>query len=94
MHLQVLLDELTQRHRPRSTRAEPIERSAERRLRLHATREATHLRPLRAAPFEPIAVRPQRLAIRPLRLQLEHLALLDHRYLLDRSGIEESERLQ
>jgi hypothetical protein len=41
-------------------------------------RESAYLRPRRSAPFESIPIRPQRLAIRRLRLQLEHLTLLDH----------------
>jgi hypothetical protein len=38
----------------------------------------TNLRPLRAATLEPVPVRPQRLPVWSLRLQLEHLPLQDH----------------
>jgi hypothetical protein len=47
------------------------------------TREPTHLWPCRAATACAIAVRPERLAIRASRLQLDQLSLLrDHRLLL------------
>jgi hypothetical protein len=45
---------------------------------LQVSLEPTHLRPSQASSFEPVPVRPQRLAVRALRSQLEHLPLLDH----------------
>src|ERR1051326_6693771 len=79
MHLQVLVHELGQRDRRSSaTRSEPIEHLPQRLLRLCRSREPADLQPLRAAALEPVAVCPQRLPVRTLRLQLEHLAVLDH----------------
>src|SRR5919201_1582949 len=83
--IQELIEQLTKRDRGRtSTGTEPRELPRERLLRLRAAREAAHLWPRRAAPLEPVAVRPKRFAVGALRLQLEHLALLNHRDLLDR----------
>jgi hypothetical protein len=73
MQLQVLLNELGERGRTATARADAIERRPECLLRLRAAREPTHLRPGRASSFEPISVRPQRLAVRALRRQLEYL---------------------
>src|SRR5881409_141369 len=79
MHLQVLVRELGERDRPPSTaRAKPVEHLTQRFLGLCTCREPTHLWPFGAATFEPVPVRPQRLPVRALRLQLEHLPLLDH----------------
>src|SRR6266508_3836893 len=96
MHLQVLVDQLAERHRccP-SSGSEPCEYFLERLQRLSASRESADLRPHRAAPLEPVAVRPQRLTVPALRPQLEHLALLPH-HEPPRSihRIEESQRAQ
>src|SRR6266542_7084497 len=78
MQLQILLDELGERGRATAARTDPIERLPECLLCFRAGREPTHLRPTRTSSFEPISVRPQRLAVRALRRQLEHLPLLDH----------------
>src|SRR5437763_110852 len=47
-------------------------------LRLRPAAEPTHLQPRRTAACDAIPVGPQRLPIHALRLQLEHLTLLDH----------------
>jgi hypothetical protein len=79
MHLEVLIDEFSERDRPRApARSEPLKHLLKRLQCLSTAREPAHLRPHRATPFKPIPIRPQRLAIRRLRLQLEHLTLLDH----------------
>src|SRR5207253_9312338 len=59
-------------------RPEPVEHLPKRLLRLSPRREAAHLRTLRATTFEPVPVCPQRLPVGTLRLQPEHLTLLDH----------------
>ena len=80
MHLEVLIDEFSERDRPRApARSEPLKHLLKRLQCLSSARESAYLRPGRSAPVESIPIRPQRLAIRRLRLQLEHLALLDHR---------------
>jgi hypothetical protein len=56
----------------------------ERLLGFRATREAPDLRPRRPAPVQAVAVRPKRLPVGALCLQLENLTLLNHRVLLDR----------
>src|SRR5712691_3375391 len=94
MHLQVLVDQLGKRHRRRApARTEPLKNLPKRLQRLGASREPTNLWPCRAASLEPVAVRPQRLPVDALRLQLEHLALLPHHEpsSIDRR-IEESQR--
>jgi len=59
VHFQVFVDELSQRdRRPTATRTEAIENLAKCFLRLRSTREAADLRPLRAAAFQPVPVRP------------------------------------
>jgi hypothetical protein len=78
MQLQVLLDQLGERDRPSAAGADPIKGLPQRLLRFRPTREPTHLRPGRASSFESVPVRPQWLAVRALRRQLEHLPLLDH----------------
>src|SRR5436190_9306253 len=79
MHLQVLVHELGERdRRAPASRPEPVEHLPQRLLRLNARREPTDLRPLRAATLNPVPIRPQRLTVGTLRLQLEHLTLLDH----------------
>jgi hypothetical protein len=79
MHLQVLVDELGERDRRSSpSRSEPVEHFAKRRLCFRTRREPADLRPLRVAAFEPVPVRPQGLTVQALRLQLEHLTVLDH----------------
>jgi hypothetical protein len=78
VQLQVLLDKLGERGRATAARTDPIERLPESLLCFRASREPAHLRPTRTSSFEPIPVRPQRLPIRALRLELEHLTLLDH----------------
>src|SRR5439155_19207236 len=79
MHLQVLIHELGERDRRSSaSRSEPVEHVAKCLLRVRPRREPTYLRPLRAATLNPVPIRPQRLTVVTLRLQLEHLALLDH----------------
>jgi hypothetical protein len=85
VHLQVLVDELAEGHcRPSPAWGDPIKSFAKCLLRLFPAREATDLWPCRAASFESVPVCPQRLAVGVFRLQLEHMALLDHVDLLDR----------
>jgi hypothetical protein len=79
MHLQVLVHEVCERDRRSSTaRPESVEHLAQGLLRLFSCREPAHLRTFRAAPLEPVAICPQRVTVRALRLQLEHLTVLDH----------------
>src|SRR5581483_6038694 len=54
--------------RPPATRAKPVEHLAQRFLGPLACREPTHLRAFRAATFEPVPIRPQRLPVRAFRL--------------------------
>lgn len=61
---------------------EPLERDLQRLQCLALTREPAHLWPCRAATVDAIAVRPERLAIRASRLQLDHLSLLRYHRLL------------
>jgi hypothetical protein len=84
--VQVLLDPLAEHQRVRAAAGqEPGKLVLKRPLRVSLGREPSHLSSLRAATCDPVPVRPQRLAVRALRLQLEHLALLNHHVnLLDR----------
>src|SRR5213595_1436222 len=84
---EVLRDELAQRdlHEPPVATMQPLERGLQRLRRLALTRKPSHLRPCRATPVDPIAVRPRWLATRASRLQLEHLTLLRHHRLLSLS---------
>jgi hypothetical protein len=86
VHLQVFLNEFAERHRRASPGGtQPLDNLLKRLLCLSATGKPTHLRPRRAATLQPISVRPKGLAVRALRLQLEHLTLLHHHpNLLDR----------
>jgi hypothetical protein len=85
MQIQVLIDQLAKCDRGRtSTGTEPCELLRERLLCLRAAREAADLGPRRAAPLESVTVRPKRFPVGAFCLQLEHLALLNHRDLLDR----------
>jgi len=80
MHRQVLVDELGEGDRRparlpgRAGRAPPPHHL----LCVPTFREPAHLWSLGATPFEPVALRPQRLPVGTFRLQLEHLTLLDH----------------
>jgi hypothetical protein len=65
---QVLVDQLGERHRRTGTKT--LQRALQRPHRLSARREATHLRPLRAAAARAVAVGPDRLAVRPACPQL------------------------
>jgi hypothetical protein len=82
---EVLRDQLAQselRDPPVAT-VEPLERDLQRLQRLALARESAHLWSRRAATVDAIAVRPQWLAIRASRLQLDQLSVLrDHRLLL------------
>jgi hypothetical protein len=79
MQLEVLIDEFSERDRPRAPdRSEPLMHLLKRLQCLSTARESVYLRPRRSAPFEPIPIRPQPLAGRRLRLQFEYLTLLDH----------------
>lgn len=86
VHLQILASELAEPdRRPSAAGPDAIKNFAKRLFRLRTCREATDLRALRAASFEPVTVRPQRLTVDAFRLQLEHLTVLDHfEHLLDR----------
>src|SRR6266536_5725105 len=80
MHLEVLVHQFSERDCRRSpARAEALEHFLKRLQCVSTARETAHLRPRRSTPFKPIPVRPQRLAVRRLGLQLEHLTLLNHR---------------
>src|SRR6266542_3669088 len=85
---EVLRDELAQRdlHEPPVATMQPLERGLQRLRRLALTRKPSQLRPCRATPVDPIAVRPRWLATRASRLQLEHLTLLRHHRLLSLSN--------
>ena len=79
MRLQVLLDPLAQRHRRRSAAGhESGQLVLKRPLRLSLAAEPAHLHSRRTAARDAIPIGPQRLPIRALRLQLEHLTLLSH----------------
>ena len=84
MRLQVFGDPLTQRQRRRAaTWHEPGKLVLQRPLRLSSAAEPAHLQPRRPATGNAIPKRPQRLPGRRVRLQLEHLTLLNHLNLLD-----------
>jgi hypothetical protein len=94
VHLQVLVDQLAERYRRRPpSGSKPCKHLLESLQRVSASREPADLRSRRPASLEPVAVRPQRLPVDALRLQLEHLALLPHHEpsSIDRR-IEESQR--
>ncbi len=79
MRVQVLLNPLAERDRRRTAAGqEPGQLLLKRPLRLSLGAEPAHLQSRRAAACDAIPVSPQRLPIRALRLQLEHLTLLDH----------------
>ena len=85
MHAQVLVDQIGERHRRRApARSESRERLPQCYLRFCAACEAANLRARRTAAVQPVAVGPERTAIRAAGRQLEHLTLLNHRDLLDR----------
>jgi hypothetical protein len=85
MHIQVLLDQIGERHRRGAPAwSKSRERLPERILRFCAACEAANLRTRRTAAVQPVAVGPERAAIPPARFQLEHLTLLNHVNLLDR----------
>jgi hypothetical protein len=74
---QVLLDELGEGDlRQRVAPMQIVEGAVQRLLRLVLCRESTSLQTLRAATVEPVAIRPQRLAVSPLGLESEHLSTL------------------
>lgn len=76
MRQQILLDELDQRQGRRpSARTEPVERLAKRPLRLRSAREPTDLPSAGTAALQAVPIGPQWLAVRAVRLQLEHLSL-------------------
>jgi hypothetical protein len=76
---QVLLDPLGERQRlGTATGHEPSQLVLKRPLRLGLSAEPAHLPSRRTTTCDPIPVRPQRLTVHARRLQLEHLALLDH----------------
>jgi hypothetical protein len=77
--VQVLLDPLAQHQRRRTAAGhEPGQLVLKRPLRLSLGAEPARLSSRRTATGDPVPIRPQRLAVRALRLQLEHLTLLDH----------------
>src|SRR5215213_2163141 len=79
MRIQVLLYPLAERQRRRTGAGqEPGEFVLKCPLRLSPAAEAANLPSGRTAAGDAIAVGPQWLPIRARRLQLEHLALLDH----------------
>jgi hypothetical protein len=79
MRLQVLLDPLAERQRHRTAAGqEPGQLVLKRPLRLSPAAEPAHLHSRRTAARNAIPEGPQRLPIRTLRLQLEHLTLLNH----------------
>jgi hypothetical protein len=78
MHLQVLVDQFVERHRRRQAVRSESSELLERIQRVTASREPANLRPRRAASLQAIPVRPEGLPVNALRLQLEHLTLLDH----------------
>ena len=85
MLCQVLLDQVAERELrgPPVAAVEPLEHKLQCLQRVALTREPAHLGPSRATTVDAIAVRPQRLAIRASRLQLDYLSVLrDHRLLL------------
>ena len=76
---QVLIDPLGERQRlGTATGQEPGQLVLKRSLRFSLGAEPAHLQSRRTAARDAIPVGPQRLPIRALRLQLEHLTLLDH----------------
>ena len=79
MCIQVLLDPLAERQRRRTAAGhKPRQLVLKRPQRLSPSAEPAHLQSRRTAACDAIPVGPQRLPIRALRLQLEHLTLLDH----------------
>src|SRR5829696_1327787 len=79
MRAQVLLDPLVERQRRRTAAGqEPGKPALKCPPRLSPGAEPAYLQSRRTAPGDPIAVRPQRLTVPASRLQLEHLALLNH----------------